>query len=168
MDIIISNLEKKSVKKVSGFLQSIGHSDIVNELSDTARTAKDAASALRVPVGAIVKSLFFLIHNGREEIPVVTLISGDKKCKTDMLPKVLNIEGNVRRPDAKEVKKITGYSIGGVSPAGLPASIEIIIDSSLRRFDRIWSAAGHTHCVFAATFIQLKEMTGALESDEVT
>ena len=66
MDIIISNLEKKSVKKVSGFLQSIGHSDIVNELSDTARTAKDAASALRVPVGAIVKSLFFLIHNGRE------------------------------------------------------------------------------------------------------
>ena len=149
-------------------MQNIGHSETVSELSDTARTAKDAASALKVPVGAIVKSLIFMIHNERQEIPVITLISGDKKCFTDMIPKVLNVEGSVRRPDAKQVKEITGYSIGGVSPIGLPANIEMIIDSSLRRFDRIWSAAGHTHCVFATTFIQLKEMTGALESDEVT
>ncbi len=121
-----------------------------------------------MPVGAIVKSLIFLIHNEGQEIPVVTLISGDKKCCTEMIPKVLDIEGSIKTPDAKQVKEITGYSIGGVSPIGLSPDIEIIIDSSLRRFDRIWSAAGHTHCVFSATFIQLKEMTGALESDEVS
>ena len=149
-------------------MKKIGYFGTVFELSDTARTAKDAAIALKVPVGAIVKSLIFLIHSERQEIPVVTLISGDKKCLTDMIPKVLSVEGKVRRPDAKQVKEITGYSIGGVSPIGLPANTEMIIDSSLRRFDRIWSAAGHTHCVFSASFIQLKEMTGALESDEIT
>ena len=162
------NLNKKTVQKVSNILHNFGYSEGVKELSETARTAKDAAVALRVPVGAIVKSLLFLIDNEREEIPVVALISGDKKCKTDLLPKVLNIDGNVRRPDAVDVKRITGYSIGGVSPLGLPSGIEIVIDTSLSRFEKIWSAAGHTHCIFPTTFLQLKDMTDALESDEIT
>ena len=50
---------------------------------------------------------------------MITLIAGDKKCKTEMISKVLNLDGNIRRPNAEEVKKITGYSIGGVSPVGL-------------------------------------------------
>ena len=81
---------------------------------------------------------------------------------------MLNIEGKVRRPDADIVKDITGYSIGGVSPIGLPDGISIIMDASLKRFDKIWSAAGHTHCVFPATFDVLKDMTGAEESDLIS
>ena len=81
---------------------------------------------------------------------------------------MLNIEGKVRRPDADIVKDVTGYSIGGVSPIGLPDGISIIMDTSLKRFDKIWSAAGHTHCVFPATFGELKDMTGAEESDLIS
>ena len=166
--INISNLDKKSVKKVSDFLNNFGHTESIVELSDTARSAEEAASALRVEVGAIVKSLFFLIHDDTQEIPVITLISGDKRCNTDTIIKVLDIQGVVKRPDAKIVKEITGYSIGGVSPVALPPDIRMIIDSSLRRFGRIWSAAGHTHCVFSATFSELKKMTGSIESDLIT
>ena len=68
----------------------------------------------------------------------------------------------------EEVKKITGYSIGGVSPIGLSKSIKLIIDTSLKRFDKIWSAAGHPHCVFSASFTQLKDITGALETEKLT
>jgi prolyl-tRNA editing enzyme YbaK/EbsC (Cys-tRNA(Pro) deacylase) len=98
----------------------------------------------------------------------VALVSGDKLCNTRVIPKVLNIEGKVRRPDANIVKDITGYSIGGVSPIGLPEGISIIMDTSLKRFDKIWSAAGHTHCVFPATFEELKYMTGAEVSELIS
>ena len=121
-----------------------------------------------MPVGAIVKTLIFIIDNHTEQCPVVTLVSGDKLCNTKAIPKVLNIEGKVRRPDADIVKDITGYSIGGVSPIGLPDGICIIMDNSLKRFDKIWSAAGHTHCVFPATFEELKDMTGAEVSDLIS
>ncbi len=121
-----------------------------------------------MPVGAIVKTLVFVICNESEEIPVVTLVAGDKKCKTNRLPKILNIKGTVIRPDANKAKEITGYSIGGVSPVGLPKELDLIIDTSLKRFNKVWSAAGHTHCVFAASFSQLRKMTNAIESDEIT
>ena len=164
----MSNLEKKTVRKVSNFLKNFCHPEMVIELSETARTAQDAANALQVPVGAIVKSLLFIINNDNKEIPVVTLIAGDKKCKIELISKVLGVSGTVRRPNAEEVKKITGYSIGGVSPIGLSKSIKLIIDTSLRRFDKIWSAAGHPHCVFSASFSQLKDITGALETEKLT
>jgi len=164
----MSNLEKKTVKKVSDFLKNVRHPEMVIELSETARTAQDAANALLVPVGAIVKSLLFIINNENKEIPVVTLIAGDKKCKIELISKVLDVSGTLRRPNAEEVKKITGYSIGGVSPIGLSKSIKLIIDTSLKRFDKIWSAAGHPHCVFSASFTQLKDITGALETEKLT
>jgi prolyl-tRNA editing enzyme YbaK/EbsC (Cys-tRNA(Pro) deacylase) len=164
----MSNLEKKTVKKVSDFLKNVRHPEMVIELSETARTAQDAANALLVPVGAIVKSLLFIINNENKEIPVVTLIAGDKKCKIELISKVLDVSGTVRRPNAEEVKKITGYSIGGVSPIGLSKSIKLIIDTSLKRFDKIWSAAGHPHCVISASFTQLKDITGALETEKLT
>jgi prolyl-tRNA editing enzyme YbaK/EbsC (Cys-tRNA(Pro) deacylase) len=121
-----------------------------------------------VPVGAIVKTLIFIIDSHTENYPVVALVSGDKLCNTSVIPKVLGIEGKVRRPDANIVKDITGYSIGGVSPIGLPDGISIIMDTSLKRFDKIWSAAGHPHCVFPATFEELKDMTGAEVSDLIS
>ena len=74
-------------------MEKIRHPKEVIELNDTARSAFDAANSLKVPVGAIVKTLIFVINNQSEETPIVTLIAGDKKCKINMLPKILNIKG---------------------------------------------------------------------------
>ena len=164
----MSNLGKKTVLKVINELNRLGHSNEVIELKDTARSALDASIALSVPVGAIVKTLIFIIKTTQEDIPVITLIAGDRLCNTDYLLKVLNIDGKVIRPDANKVKNITGYSIGGVSPIGLPLNINVIIDTSLKRFDILWSAAGHPHCVFSSTFDELKHFTKAMESDEIS
>jgi prolyl-tRNA editing enzyme YbaK/EbsC (Cys-tRNA(Pro) deacylase) len=164
----ISHLDKKSVKKVISILQSNSHPMNVIELEEIARSAVDAANSLDVEVGAIVKTLVFVIRRQTHEIPVIALVAGDKRCNTDAFIKLLNIEGKIVKPDADRVKEITGYSIGAVSPIGLPNELHLIIDSSLKRFETIWSAAGHTHCVFAATYKQLKEMTNATESDEIT
>jgi prolyl-tRNA editing enzyme YbaK/EbsC (Cys-tRNA(Pro) deacylase) len=164
----MSNLDKKSVLKVVNELNKLNHSSSVIELQDTARSALDASLALNVPVGAIVKTLIFLIQSREAETPVITLISGDRLCNTKILAQLLNVEGKVIRPDADTVKSITGYSIGGVSPIGLPKELNIIADSSLKRFKKIWSAAGHPYCVFGSTFDELISLTGAQISEIIS
>ena len=60
---------------------------------------------------------------------------------------------------ADEVKTITGYTIGGVSPVGHLVKINILIDNSLERFSYLFAAAGHPNCVFKINFDDLKKIT---------
>ena len=165
MSKFIDNL---SAQKVINFLTDISHSGQVIELEETAGTAEEAASSLSVEVGAIVKTLIFKIKAEGRETPVVALVSGDRRCNTNLLGGLAGIEGKCIRPDADEVKSITGYSIGGVSPAGLPVGLPILMDQYLDRFDTIWSAAGHPHCVFPASFAELQKITNATVSEHLS
>lgn len=164
----MSNLDRKPVRRVVEILASKAHSTSVVELEDTARSADDAAKALGVPVGAIVKTLLFVIICEDTETPVIALVSGDRQCNTASLAPCLGMEGKVSRPNANQVKAMTGYSIGGVSPIGLPDDLTILMDASLARFDTIWSAAGHPHCVFSSSFKELCSLTGATVTDALT
>jgi prolyl-tRNA editing enzyme YbaK/EbsC (Cys-tRNA(Pro) deacylase) len=58
----------------------------------------------------------------------------------------------------------TGFAIGGVAPLGYPAPLPIAIDASLRRFPRIYAAAGHPNTVFPTFFEELQRLTSAVES----
>lgn len=161
-------LEHPSVQRVINSLSYIGHSGQVVELENTARSAEDAASALNVEVGAIVKTLIFKLKSEKSETPLVTLISGDQRCKTKVLGQLVGIDGKCILPDADEVKMITGYSIGGVSPIGMPSTLTILMDEKLNAYETIWAAAGHPHCVFPITFFQLQRLTNATVSDQIS
>jgi prolyl-tRNA editing enzyme YbaK/EbsC (Cys-tRNA(Pro) deacylase) len=65
------------------------------------------------------------------------------------------MKGKVRRPQASEVKTITGFSIGGVAPIGLNHPLPMVMDASLKRFDKIYAAAGHPNCIFPSSFSAL-------------
>ena len=65
---------------------------------------------------------------------------------------------------ADDVKNITGYTIGGVSPVGHLNKIDILIDNSLDRFNDLYAAAGHPNCVFKINFKDLQSITnGSIE-----
>ena len=66
---------------------------------------------------------------------------------------------------ADEVKNITGFTIGGVSPVGHLNKINIYIDNSLERFDDLYAAAGHPNCVFKIDFGKLQKITNGLIND---
>ena len=114
----------------------------------------DAATALGCNVGAIVKSLLF-----RTELNyILCLVAGDKRCSLKKLKIFLDLKDiSMASPD--EVKNITGYTIGGVSPIGHLNKIQTYIDNSLERFDNIYAAAGHPNCVFKISFIDLQKIT---------
>jgi prolyl-tRNA editing enzyme YbaK/EbsC (Cys-tRNA(Pro) deacylase) len=149
-----------SVQRVQAALLAHGLSDRIVELAATARTAEDAAQACGVAVGAIVKSLVFEI----EGEPVLALLAGDRRCDLDALPSVLGRTGKARRCDADKVRAATGFAIGGVAPIGHLQPMPTAIDSSLARFERLFAAAGHPHCVFATTVPEIEALTGGTVS----
>jgi len=158
-------LSHPSVTHVAARLAAAAHPHAVIALADTARSAQEAAAALGVEVGAIVKTLMF-VHGG-DDAPVIALIAGDRQCDAAALAACVGSMGACRRPDAARVKAATGYAIGGVSPIGLPDGLPVFIDSSLFRFDIVWAAAGHPHCVFQASPPQLQALCGGIASDDI-
>lgn len=157
----MSLLEREPVKRVSDALATAGLAGRVVELEQTAATAADAAKALKVSQGAIVKSLLFMVG----EQAVMALVAGDKKCHEHELARIFNLSGDATRPNADKVLEITGFSIGGVAPVGLLSGpIPTAIDASLKRFSKVYAAAGHPNCVFETNVRELKKMTGGLVS----
>tara|TARA_B100001093_G_scaffold443781_1_gene446351 strand:- start:458 stop:937 length:480 start_codon:yes stop_codon:yes gene_type:complete len=150
----MSLLDKETVKRVEMSLKEFDPLQKVILLDTSARTALEASSSLGCEVGAIVKSLLFKTDNTF----TLCLVSGDKKASFNKIKKILNIK-DASMASAEEVKNITGYTIGGVSPIGLLNKIDILIDSSLERFNSLFAAAGHPNSVFKISFKNLKKIT---------
>ena len=147
-------LNKEPVKRVSQKLKHFDESLSVIVLDSSARTAQDAANSLNTEVGSIVKSLFLRTKNSF----LLCLVAGDKRCSLNKIKKILN-EKDVSMGSAEEVKEITGFTIGGVSPVAHLNPLKIYIDESLSRFKNIYGAAGHPNCVFKIDFENLQKIT---------
>ena len=123
-------------------------------LPDSTRTAAEAAAACGCELGQIVKSLVFVV--GGE--PAMVLCAGDRRVGTASL-------GDGARPaTADEARAATGFSIGGVPPLGHERPLPTLVDASLRRFDRVWCAAGTPHAVFE---VRLDALLAAMPGAEV-
>jgi prolyl-tRNA editing enzyme YbaK/EbsC (Cys-tRNA(Pro) deacylase) len=152
----VSRLAHPAVRRVQEALRAKGSRAEIIELETTARTAEDAARSLGVEVGAIVKSLVFTIDGD----PVMALVAGDRRCDTRALGPAFGRSGLVLRADADRVRAVTGFVIGGVAPLAHPAPLPTVIDDSLGRFETVYAAAGHPHCVFPTTVLELSLLTG--------
>jgi prolyl-tRNA editing enzyme YbaK/EbsC (Cys-tRNA(Pro) deacylase) len=151
-------LEKAAVKRVIAALQEHGCAGQIKVLSDSARTAAEAAAALGIEVGQIASSLIFKLSDGS---PLLVITSGRHRVDTDLVANNLGIE-KLGRVDADYVKEQSGFSIGGVSPLGWISKPEIIlIDEALSDYDVVWAAAGHPHAVYPTTYDELIQCTGA-------
>jgi Cys-tRNA(Pro) deacylase len=150
----MSFLTKEPVQRAEKYLKEFDTNLEVISLETSARTAAEAASSLKCEVGAIVKSLLF----SADDKFILCLVSGDKKASLNKLKKNLNIK-NMEMAKAEDVKQITGYTIGGVSPVGHLKKVNIYIDKNLDRFNNLFAAAGHPNCVFKISFINLVQIT---------
>ena len=150
-------IEKAAVKRVIAALSEHGLTGEVNVLSDSARTAQEAASALGIEDGQIASSLIFKLP---DESPLLVITSGRHRVDTDLVAKNLGIE-KLGRVDADYVKEKSGFSIGGVAPIGWVSPATILIDQALNDYEVVWAAAGHPHAVYPTTFAELLECTGA-------
>ena len=152
-------LNNPSVIRVTALLKELGCSGEVTILSDSARTALDAANALGIEVGQVASSIVFRLPSGN---PLLIITSGRHRVDTELVAKNLGIE-KLHRADADFVKNASGFSIGGVSPVGWVNKPEIIlIDQALNDYGVAWAAAGHPHSVYPTSFEELGRVTGAM------
>ena len=153
-------LNKEAVNRVSVFIKKFDDKLDIIVLDTTARTAEDAANSLKCQTAAIVKSLLFKA----DESFLICLIAGDRRCSLNKLKKILQ-KKDVSMANADEVKSMTGFSIGGVSPVAHISNLNILIDVSLKRFTNVFAAAGHPNCVFKIEYNQLIKITKGSEKE---
>jgi len=146
----------KPWERVQAALDEMGLGICVVEFPDSTATAAEAAAAAGCPLGAIVKSLLFLIDGQ----PVLVLVAGDRMADARKIGARFSVgKKKVRLADTEAVRNITSYEIGGVPPVGHPARLTTLIDDSLERFDVVWAAAGTGNAVFPIPFPLLVRIT---------
>jgi Cys-tRNA(Pro) deacylase len=150
----------KNVRAVVEAGRILGVSVRPREFSESTRTAADAALAIGVDLGQIVKSLVFSVDG---EV-VVALVSGDNLLDEDKLAKAAG-GTTARREDADTVREATGFPVGGVPPFGHREPLRMFIDEDLLQYDEVWAAAGTPHVNFALTPDELVRATGAVVTD---
>ena len=124
------------------------------------KTAADAAAAIGVTVGQIVKSLVFGVDN---EI-VMALVSGSNQLDEKKLALAAG-GAKCARVDADVVREATGYPIGGVPPFGHSTQLRVFVDPDLLQYDEVWAAAGTWNDNFGANPNDIVRVAGGVVTD---
>jgi prolyl-tRNA editing enzyme YbaK/EbsC (Cys-tRNA(Pro) deacylase) len=134
----------------------------VTVFDQSTHTAADAAAALGVELGQIVKSLVFVAPGNDGELePIVCLVSGPNRVDLARLALVTG-ERDVRRATAREADELTGFTIGGIPPFGHLRPTRVIMDPDLSPFQVVWAAAGLPTAVFPVPPGTLRTLANAV------
>jgi prolyl-tRNA editing enzyme YbaK/EbsC (Cys-tRNA(Pro) deacylase) len=142
-------------------LTALGLTVQILELSESTRTAAEAAKAVGCNVGQIVKSLVF--RGAKSDRPVLVLASGVNRVNEKKIE--AHIGEPVAKADANFVRVRTGYAIGGVPPVAHKEQLLTLIDSDLLAFPTLWAAAGTPNAVFRITPSELVRATAGTVID---
>ena len=139
-------------------LRELGIDRDVIHFEEGTHTAKAAAAALGIDVGAIANSLIFWMADA----PLLVMTSGRHRVDTAVLAAQLG-DGPIERATPEQVRAATGQVIGGVAPLGHPAPIRTIVDVALADYEQLSAAAGTADTVFMLTYAELLRITGGEE-----
>ena len=151
-------LEKSAVKRVVAAKEQFGMAGEIKVLTESAKSAAEAAAGLGIEVGQIASSIIFKLP---DQSSLLVITSGRHRVNTNLVAKELGVE-KLERVDADFVKAVSGFSIGGVAPIGwLNQPTITLIDMALNDYDVVWASAGHPHAVFPTTYSELLKYTSA-------
>jgi prolyl-tRNA editing enzyme YbaK/EbsC (Cys-tRNA(Pro) deacylase) len=150
----------RNTRRVLDAAAELGLTITPRRFPEGAKTAADAAAAIGVEVGQIVKSLIFAVDG---EI-VLAYVSGANQL--DELKLAAAAGGNrCARVDADTVRTTTGYPIGGVPPFGHATPLRAFVDPDLLAYDEVWAAAGTWHDVFPIAPADLVRASSGVVTD---
>ncbi len=144
-----------SVKKVQDSLIENGFSCTVKELSDSTRTAEEAAKAIGCDIAQIAKSLIFIDQASGN--PILVIASGINQVDVRKIEYSTGL--HLIKADGKFVKERVGFAIGGVPPVGHNEKMMTYLDPTLRDYEWIWAAAGTPFAVFRLSSNEIQNMT---------
>lgn len=156
----MSEAQHPNVLRVVEAGRALGLEIMTRRFPEGTKTAQDAANAIGVSVGQIVKSLVFGVDG---EI-VMAYVSGANQLDEK---KLAIAAGGTKcsRVDANAVREATGFPIGGVPPFGHTTQLRVFVDPDLLQYDEVWAAAGTWNDVFSIAPNDLVRASGAMVTD---
>ena len=149
-----------NVSRVVSAAKERGLDIVTKRFPEGTKTAADAAAAIGVTVGQIVKSLVFGVDG---EI-VMALVSGSNQLDEKKLALAAG-GAKCARVDADAVREATGFPIGGVPPFGHSTQLRVFVDSDLLQYDEVWAAAGTWNDNFGANPNDIVRVAGGVVTD---
>ena len=149
-----------NVKRVVEAGLALGLTIEPRQFPEGTKTAADAAAAIGVDIGQIVKSLIFAVDG---EV-VLAYVSGANQLDEKKLAAAAG-GAKCARVDADVVREATGFPIGGVPPFGHTKQLRVFIDPDLLQWPEVWAAAGTWNDVFGIEPHKLVEASGGVVVD---
>jgi prolyl-tRNA editing enzyme YbaK/EbsC (Cys-tRNA(Pro) deacylase) len=146
-----------SAQKVADAATALGLSLPIRIMDQPTRTAQEAAEACGCDVAQIVKSLIF--RGATTDTPYLLLVSGKNRVNETSV--AAHLGEPLRRPDAADVRALTGYAIGGIPPLGHATELKTYMDEDLLPHAEIWAAAGTPNSIFPIAPGALRQATRA-------
>ncbi|MBI4883712.1 MAG: YbaK/EbsC family protein, partial [Actinobacteria bacterium] len=156
----MSEVQHRNVERVVAAGNRLGLTISPRRFPEGTKTAVDAAAAIGVQVGQIVKSLIFAVDG---EV-VLAYVSGANQLDEKKLA-VAAGGSKCARVDADAVREATGFPIGGVPPFGHKSQLQVFIDPDLLQYDEVWAAAGTWTDVFGIEPHKLVEASAGVVTD---
>lgn len=151
----------KSLARVTAALEAAGVAARPVEMPAETRTAEQAAAAAGCALDQIVKSILFRGESSGQLYLFLT--AGGNRIDA---VKASSLAGEpLGRADAQEVRAVTGFAIGGVSPVGHLTPSPEFLDPRLMDFAQVWAAAGTPRHIFPIAPGELLRITGAKLAD---
>lgn len=146
-----------SIEIVRNYFRTYGMEDRIREFDTSSATVELAAQAVGVEPARIAKTLSFKV----EDQPVLIVAAGDAKVDNAKYKSIFHKKAQMLK--GEEVTELIGHAIGGVCPFGIPDSVDVYLDESLRRFETVFPAAGSANSAIELNLEELEKYSRAKE-----
>lgn len=145
-----------AIEKVIEYFEKFGMADRIKQFEVSSATVELAAEALGCEGARIAKTLSFLVDGGA----VLIVTAGDMKIDNHKFKEIFRTKAKMLTPD--QVDELIGHSIGGVCPFAVNEGCRVYLDVSLKRFDKIYPAAGNSSSAVELTPEELEKYSSPI------
>ena len=146
-----------SIEVVRNYFRPLGLEERILEFEVSSATVELAAQAVGCEPARIAKTLSFKV--GEEAILIVT--AGDAKIDNRKYKDKFGKKAVMLSPE--EVVSMIGHAIGGVCPFGVPETVAVYLDESMKRFETVFPAAGSSNSAIEMNMEDLEKYSRAKE-----
>lgn len=146
-----------SIEKAREYLKQWNLDQQIQEFTLSSATVELAAQAVGCEPCRIAKTLSFLV----EENGILIVTAGDAKIDNGKYKAQFGTKAKMLAPE--QVSALIGHEIGGVCPFGVKAGVRVYLDTSLKRFDTVFPAAGSNNSAIELAISELESCSGYKE-----
>lgn len=146
-----------AIEKVRESFRKLNMEDRIHEFDESSATVELAAQAIGCAPEHIVKTLSF--HAG--DRVVLIACAGDARIDNRKFKDFFGAKGKMLK--AEEAEELIGHAVGGVCPFAVSDGVEVFLDESIKRFDKVYPAAGSSNSAAELTPDELEKCAAPCE-----